>query len=772
MSDDISIPLRELNAQGSSDEDTSPHSSPSLSLSNVVTRSPWSNSARNADGVLSPRRVRSQTNVTLSPAESRGGNGGARAQRQKRLNQRQGENSNSNSDREDGNSTRGGSSFDDILGDNDNDNDDVIANERTAQAASSGNFLSRLWNSSTLNSAAGGYYPVDVESGRNRNRRQQQQQQRGSGYNEPIWSRRMLLLPGILLLSMSALAGIVAAAAWLRDMREHPATDTVNAGLFPSGVDKARLSADQYALRLIHTNDVHARFHPHDFLGDACDPLTFTPSANRTRCLGGSAYVKSVIDHLRGGEGVQNSLLVDAGDEFQGSIFHTLFAGNVSARLLNAYAYDAVTLGNHEFDHGPELLAQYLHKVHAPAICANLDFLADVPELQSAIQSFAIIERHKVGIIGVLTPDAMSSSRVGSSINITDPIDAINRMRAKLNQRGIHRIIVLSHMGYDYDKQMAAKVESGISLIVGGHTHSYLGENDISEITRKPGGPYPTWIANDADREWQTAVIQAKSYGEYVGYLDAVFNDDGSLDSRLTQGHLVLVDVASADSSIKGMEPSSLITEVLRPFEVTAAEFTATVIGAAASEFPGPEGRQDPHELAIGNLVADALSWGADTEHHTTSIALVSSGTLRWGLPAGKLTRGDLMRTMPFDDTLGRITLSGKVLRSIVANGKKAVFSSLQASGLRYKADDIQVRVSVKNGDTRPFTGDVWEPLNDDKEYSVVAPMFILGGGDELISHEELDKAKLVIVAQSCRNIVEMYIKHFSPISPVLDQRK
>ncbi|KAJ2340181.1 hypothetical protein GGH92_006380 [Coemansia sp. RSA 2673] len=114
---------------------------------------------------------------------------------------------------------------------------------------------------------------------------------------------------------------------------------------------------------------------------------------------------------------------------------------------------------------------------------------------------------------------------------------------------------------------------------------------------------------------------------------------------------------------------------------------------------------------------------------------------------------------MPYDDSLGRITLSGSVLRSVVGNGKKAVFSTLQASGLR-------------NGDARPLTDGVWEPLNDTKEYSVVAPMFILGGGDELIPHEELDKAKLVIAAQSCRNIVEMYTKHFSPISPLLDQRK
>ncbi|KAJ2833380.1 hypothetical protein GGI24_000875 [Coemansia furcata] len=753
MPDDISIPLRPLTSHGSGDEDASSHSTPSLPNSVVA-------SGLSVERVLSPRRARSQTPVSISPVESHssGGAGSSvRAQQQKRLHQRQGESSSNGSDREDGDSTRGGSSFDDIL--DDNDNDDIIANERTTQATAPGNLLSRLWGSSA------GYNPVDVESGRSRNRRQQQR-----GHNEPIWSRRMLLLPAILLLSMGALTGIVAAAAWLRDLREHPA-EAVNAKLFPSTISREQLSVDQYALRLIHTNDVHARFHPHDLLGDDCDPATFTPSVNRTRCMGGAAYVKSVVDHLRGGADVQNSLLVDAGDEFQGSIFHTLFSGNVSARLLNAYEYDAVTLGNHEFDHGPELLAKYLNKVHAPAICANLHFITDVPELQAAIQPFAVIDRHKVGIIGVLTPETLSSSRVGASINITDPVDAINRMRAKLNQMGIHRIIVLSHMGYEIDLQMAAQLESGVSLIVGGHTHSFLGDADISDETKKPKGPYPTWIANGADSEWQTAVIQAKSYGEYVGYLDAVFNDDGSLDSRLTRGHLVLVDVASADSSIKGMLPSSQIAEVLRPFEEIAEEFTESVLGSITAEFPAPAGRQDPREMALGNLVADALSWGADGANHTNPIALLGTGAIRRGLAVGSLTRGDLMRTMPYDDSLGRITLSGSVIRSIVENSKKAVFSTMQASGLRFKTD-IEVRVGVGNGNTRPLVGEVWEPLNDTKEYLVVAPMFVLGGGDQIIPHSVADSVAPVIVAESCRNVVEIYIRHFSPIAPILDQRK
>ncbi|KAJ1661376.1 hypothetical protein GGF38_003676, partial [Coemansia sp. RSA 25] len=520
--------------------------------------------------------------------------------------------------------------------DGDGDSDDIAttADPRALPA----NPLARLWRS-----AARGYAPVDVEAGLGRRR---------GAAGEPLWSVRMLLLPAMLLLAVGALAGVVAATAWLREWHGGAHNVDIDSGLFPSHV-AGRLAAGQYALRLIHTNDVHARFHPHDAAGDDCSPLA---SGSSAPCLGGAAYVKAVIDHLRGGSGVVNSLLINAGDEFQGSIFHTLFAGNVSAQLLNAYAYDAVTLGNHEFDHGPELLAQYLAKVHAPALCANLHFSADVPALQAAIQPFAVIDRHKVGIIGLLTPETMASSRMGPSITVTDATAAVNRVRAKLNKMGVHRVIVLSHMGYDYDKQMAAQAESGISLIVGGHTHSYLGnsssDNGFGGDNDKPKGPYPTWVTNGADREWQTAIVQAKSYGEYVGFLDAVFNDDGSLDSQLTQGHAVLVDVSSANSTLRGMQPSRQILELLRPYEEQAEKVTEEVIGTVTAEFPAPEGRQDPRELALGNLVADALAWGGGKGGNTTGIALVGTGTLRRRLPPGPLKRGDLMRTMPFDDAL------------------------------------------------------------------------------------------------------------------------
>ncbi|KAJ2890526.1 hypothetical protein IWW38_004084, partial [Coemansia aciculifera] len=297
----------------------------------------------------------------------------------------------------------------------------------------------------------------------------------------------------------------------------------------------------------------------------------------------------------------------------------------------------------------------------------------------------------------------------------------------------------------------------------------------------KPKGPYPTWITNGADREWQTAIVQAKSYNDYVGFLDVVFNDDGSLDSQLTQGHAVLVDVVSANSTVRGMQPSQQILDVLQPFETKAKQFTQEVIGNVTAEFPATEGRQDPHELALGNMVADALAWKTGSGK---GIVLVSTGTLRRRLPPGELTRGDLMRTMPFDDSLGRVTLSGKVIRDIVRvttaidsnTNQVTAFSTLQASGLRYSttnATTTTVKVRTSGGDNgRPVIGAVWESLDDNREYEVLAPMFVIGGGDQIIPLAVANALVPEIVAPSCRDVVENYIKRFSPISPILDGRK
>ncbi|KAJ2397226.1 hypothetical protein GGI23_003616 [Coemansia sp. RSA 2559] len=618
----------------------------------------------------------------------------------------------------------------------------------------------------------------------------QRRRRRSPNGGEPIWSRRMLVMPLVMFAGMGIVALVISSIAWVRERRENP-TLHVDASLFPYTVDREKLAANQYSLRLIHTNDMHAHFLPQDDNGEACDPVSMLLANDQPKgsCVGGSAYVKAVVDHLRLGNGVggkQNTILLNAGDEFQGSVYNTLFKGNMSADLLNVFGIDALALGNHEFDHGPHHLAKYLNKIKASAICANLEFSTqDVPELQAALQPFTLVDRHKVGIIGVLTPETAKSSSVGDGIKITDPVDAVNRMRQKLNELGIRRIIVLSHLGYELDKDLAARVDSGVGLVVGAHTHSYLSPIDNNSTSdRQKGeqsnGPYPTWVTNGSDREWQTAVVQAKSFGQYVGFLDLVFNDDGSLDSRLTMGRPVSVDVISPDSIVHGMAPSKQALSVMQPYLDQAKSFISAEIGQATAEFPAPKSNRDPDEVALGDLITDALVWA--NKH--VPVALLGSGAIRHRLPQGSVTRGDLFDALPFDDVLMAVHLTGRSLRTIVETGISAnnnrdspVLSTLQASGLRWKKPDndendepdIEIRAKIGSTDKRPMEGEQWVSLDNAQTYEVLVPKFLANGGDNLIAKDMIVASRVVV--EGLRNLVELYITRFSPIQPILNQR-
>ncbi|KAJ2699544.1 hypothetical protein FB645_005285 [Coemansia sp. IMI 203386] len=664
-------------------------------------------------------------------------------------------------------STRAGSSFDSMLNDFSVEEEILdnraIADERNRRtpATTGGGVISRV-----LGFGGGSEYQMIGDQPGRMNPQD----------NEPIWNKRMLVLPLLMLVSMGIAALVISSVAWTRHRAEYPKLD-VDPQLLPYLVDRKALSGTQYSLRLIHTNDMHAHFTPYDANGDTCDPITFNDT--NARCVGGSAYVKAVVDHLQMGANVggsANTVLLNAGDEFQGTLYHVLFRGNVSADLLNAFHIDALSMGNHEFDHGPEHLARYLSRVHAPALCANLEFPADteLAALQASLQPFTVIERHRIGVIGVLTPETMDSS-VMNDLRVTDPVAAINVMRARLKKQGIHRVLVLSHLGYDADMDLARRIDSGVSLIVGGHTHTFLGNASLPPSDGKTSkGSYPTWVTNNMDKDWQTAVVQAKSLGEYVGYLDLVFNDDGSLDSKLTRGAPVPVDVVSNKSPVHGIRPNKRVQNILQPYVDEATKFAAHKIGRAEAEFAAPAGNNDTMELALGNLVADALVWATRQHSVHGALTLFATGAIRGRLPMGELTRGHLLTALPFDDQMAAVSVKGSVLRHMVTNttgSSVQALSTMQVSGLKFTSpDDVQVRVAVDVIDSRPMKDEKWEPLDDNRSYEVLAPMFLVRGGDRLLPEDLSAKARVVF--ESYRDWVELYITKFSPVSPILDHRK
>ncbi|KAF9945506.1 hypothetical protein BGZ65_010655, partial [Modicella reniformis] len=283
-------------------------------------------------------------------------------------------------------------------------------------------------------------------------------------------------------------------------------------------LSQAHAQADDnglFNLNIIHTNDIHARVDPVNDVGSACT----ADDIAKGNCYGGTARHKTLIQQLR--KGKKNSLLLDGGDEFQGTPFYTYFKGNVSAEVMNELGYNLTTVGNHEWDDGPTIVARYWEKLKMPIVCANID-LTKNPELAKLVKPYHIFTDLGIAIIGYITPTTNDISNPGPTVSFTDPIVAVQKYIDELQAKGIKRILGLSHHGYAPDMELAAKTR-GLDLIIGGHSHSYLGDpnNPLYE------GPYPTVVKN-LDGE-NTLVVQAYVWGRFIGNLDVSFNREGKI---------------------------------------------------------------------------------------------------------------------------------------------------------------------------------------------------------------------------------------------------
>ncbi|KAJ2906661.1 hypothetical protein GGI21_004010, partial [Coemansia aciculifera] len=278
----------------------------------------------------------------------------------------------------------------------------------------------------------------------------------------------------------------------------------------------AGLQSTSLSLRIIHTNDLHAHYSPFNKYGSDCSADDIVQGG----CYGGAARLATTIDRLRRDH--PNSLLLDAGDQAQGTLFYTIGKFNTTIKVMNWLKYDAMCIGNHEFDDGPSLLATFFSKLSFPAICANIDMTRN-PRLAHVVKPYVVIEKYQLGLIGYITNTTGSISSAGPTLSFTDPVPAVNRYVQELRQKGITRIIAVSHNGYHEDMDVAARTY-GLDMIVGGHSHTYLALN-ASEPGA--GGAYPTAVTNLEGK--MTYVVQAKAWGEYVGYVDVEFASDRSV---------------------------------------------------------------------------------------------------------------------------------------------------------------------------------------------------------------------------------------------------
>lgn len=259
-------------------------------------------------------------------------------------------------------------------------------------------------------------------------------------------------------------------------------------------------------MTLLHVNDIHVKMEETNKYSSACKQADQAAG----KCYGGVARLAGAVKKIK--SNTPNVLWLNAGDFYQGTIWYTQFKWRVVSLFNNLLDFDAMTLGNHEFDDKIAGLTPFLRNQSCPVVVSNLN-VSQVPSLQDLTRPSVTLRLgdKTVGIVGYITPDTKYISNPEDVI-FTDEVEALKVEVAKLHEAGVDIIVALGHSGYDKDKEVAAKVPY-VDVVVGAHTHSFLftpTADHPNPSNNKILGPYPTIIDNPAGHK--TIVVQAYAY--------------------------------------------------------------------------------------------------------------------------------------------------------------------------------------------------------------------------------------------------------------------
>ena len=480
-----------------------------------------------------------------------------------------------------------------------------------------------------------------------------------------------------------------------------------------AGDEQPEPVAKLFDLTILHTNDIHARIREINNYGNTCT-VEETESGS---CIAGVARLATEIKKIRSEK--ENVLLLDAGDWFQGSLFYSLYKGQEAMTFMNMLEYDAMTFGNHEFDGGVQALAEFIKKINFPLVSASVDVDAE-PLLADLVDDTFTLDMggHKIGIFGITTVDVPLISNPGPNIKFLDQTETARETAAELTSEGADIIIMLSHSGYIKDQEIAGAVD-GIDVIVGGHTHTYL-----SNVSEAAEGPYPT-VVNSPDGD-PVLVVQAKSWGRYLGDLEVSFNEAGVAEKW--SGEPITIDQSIIPDPDVLAKVDSMASDVDR--------LSAMPIGETLTNLDGEEEICRHYESNLGNLIADAIYW--ETSTAGTELAFFNGGGIRSGVPKGRVTMAQMLEVMPFTDTVATLQMKGSDIKDLLEFGVSRAENAgnegtgrfLQISGGTYTWDpSAEVGSRIVSIEVKNIEG-VYEPLDLERVYRIATSGFLRGGGD------------------------------------------
>lgn len=513
----------------------------------------------------------------------------------------------------------------------------------------------------------------------------------------------------------------------------------------------AGAASAEYTLHVLHINDLHSRIEPVSSSDSTCSAEDDAAG----ECFGGIARVATKINELRdeltaAGE---NVIVLDAGDQYQGSLYYSTYKGELVAELMNTIGFDAMALGNHEFDDGPTGTLELLDNVDFPVTSGNLD-LSNSTELKGKVQDTVVLEvgGEKIGIVSALAVDTPETASPGPNITFQDEAESLAADAAALAEEGVTKIIALTHVGYVKDQAIAATA-AGIDAIVGGHSHTLLGSMEGA------AGAYPTMVSGPDGTA--VPIATAYAYSKYVGHLVLTFDDEGKLIEAT--GEPILLDASvTPDAALVAR-----VAELGGPIE----ELKTKVVAETAEPIDGDRNSCRAVECTMGNLVADAML--ARVADQGVSIAIANGGGLRASIDAGEVTMGEVLTVLPFQNTLSTFQAPGSTVVAALENGvsqyEEAAGRFVQVAGLKYSFD-VSQPVGSRISDVMVMAGGDWAPIEPETIYGIVTNNYVRNGGDGFKMFAT-DAQNAYDFGPDLADVTAEYLAANTPYTPYVDGR-
>ncbi|PMH44580.1 hypothetical protein BCU68_03520 [Vibrio sp. 10N.286.49.B3] len=532
-------------------------------------------------------------------------------------------------------------------------------------------------------------------------------------------------------------------------------------------------------LQILHINDHHSKI-------DATDGQNFVLGGVETKVdVGGFPRLVTKVNELA----KENSLKLHAGDAITGTMYYSLFRDELpDALMMNQVCFDAFALGNHEFDDGNAQLAHFINTLKTgqdscgtEVLAANIEVPSDNPiyDLYAPYKVYTV-DGKKVGVIGIdVSSKTEASSSPDKETEFFDEVETAQKYIDILkDEQDVENIVLLTHYGYENDIAMAKQL-TGVDVIIGGDSHTLLGDEDtFKAIDQAVSGDYPTIVENvDGDK---VCVAQAWDNSRALGELNISFASDGTVASCSGTPHILLgdtftpqddeqtkhtadeltkiTDFIAATKELSFVEADLVTTDKLSEYSELIDEKKVEEIGYSEANLcnervPGSghssgdlcgtdnEAREflNNHGSVMANIVSEAfahLSLRSD-------IAIQNSGGVRNSIPAGNVTVGHAFDVLPFDNFIVNLDMTGQeivdtiedAIDNTIVNSSSGAFPA--AHNLRFDVDMNQEKgARITNVEARKratedgHEDENWHEIKLTEIYVVATNDFIAAGGD------------------------------------------